>query len=542
MHRITRRAAAALAVPALALTGLIATSTPASAAAADPAPAAAGTAWLTAQLTDGLIHNDQYDFTDYGLSVDAGLAFAAVGDADAADTVSTALAANITSYTEPGFGTTLSAGGVAKAIVLAQAAGDDPTSYGGQDLVTQLESTVATAGANEGRIQDSFDPASASDYANVLGQAYAAQGLVEADSDSAAAVTDFLVDQQCDAGWFRLYFSKPGAATQTCDADPESIPDTDATAIALMALVSMHDDALVPVIDKAETWLLSTQKASGAWGGGKSTKGPNANSTGLAGWALAELGGDDAAVANAAAWVRGHQLTNVANCVYFADADRGAIAYNTNAVDAAGATPIDAEKQDQFRRATTQALPVLQYAPVGDGDRNVLFAPDYVKAGSTVSVGVIGATPGEALCAMMGEESVLGFASALGEAHLPVILLKKPGKSTITVANVDGPFGTADVTALGAKKLGLSIKGKVAVGAKQVVKVRGLAPGEMVSVTVKWPSTGHSASGEGTGGQANGKGVFTTSFKAPNKPGTAKVKVTGAFGNRKASKTFTVTR
>ena len=456
--------------------------------------------------------------------------------------MSTALASHITSYTAPGYGTTLSAGGVAKAIVFAQAAGDDPTSYGGQDLVKQLESAVATAGANKGRIQDDFDPATASDYANVLGQAYAAEGLVKAGSHAADTVTDFLVDQQCAEGWFRLNFSKPGADKQTCDGDGDSIPDTDATAIALMALVSMHDDALVPVIDKAEAWLLSTQKPSGAWGGGKSTKGPNANSTGLAGWALGELGGDDAAVANAAAWVRGHQLTNVAHCVYFADADRGAIAYNTNAVDAAGATPIDAEKQDEFRRTTTQALPVLQWAPDGDGDPNVLFAPDYVKAGSTVSVGVIGATPGEALCAMMGEESVLGFASASGEAHLPVILLKKPGKSTIKVANADGPFGTADVTALGKKKLDVSLDAKVAPGAKQHIKVSGLAPGETVSVSITWPPTGHSSSGDGIGGQADRKGVFNTWIKVPQTPGTAKVKVTGAFGNRKASKTFTVTR
>ena len=216
-----------------------------------------------------------------------------------------------------------------------------------------------------------------------------------------------------------------------------------------MAMVSMHKDSLKSAIDNAETWLLSTQKPSGAWGGGKSTKGPNANSTGLAGWALGELGGDDAAVARAAAWVRGHQLTNVAHCVYFGHADLGAIGYDTHAVDAAGASPIDAEKQDKFRRATTQALPVLQWSPGGDGDRNVLFAPDYVKAGSTVSVGVIGATPGEALCAMLGEESVLGFASADGEAHLPVVLRKLPGRSTVRVANADGKFGTADIHAAG---------------------------------------------------------------------------------------------
>lgn len=536
MHRSALRTAAALAVPALALTALVGTSTPASAA--DSGPSVAGASWLEAQLTDGLIHNDQYDTDDYGLSIDTALALAAVGGHD--DTVSAIAAAvsdNLDAYTTgDAFGDAGShyAGAVAKALWLSEVIGDPDA-----DLQQQLEALVSTEAPTEGRIAD---VSSYGDYANVLGQSYAAEGLAAAGSSSAEAVTDFLVDQQCDQGWFRLNFSDPGAADQTCDGDATSIPDTDATAIALMAMVSMHDDALVPAIDKAEAWLLSTQKPNGAWGGGKQTKPANANSTGLAGWALGELGGDDAAVARAAAWVRGHQLTNVANCVYYADADLGAIGYDTNAVQAAGTSPIDVEKQDQFRRATAQALPVLQWAPEGAGDPNVLLAPDYVKAGSTVSVGVNGATPGEALCAMLGEESVLGFANADGEAHLPVVLLKKPGKSTVTVANADGPFGTADIDALGKKKLHVSLKHRVAAGKKQVVKVRGLAPGEMVSVTITWHSTDHSSSGDGTGGQANGKGKFTASVKVPHQPGKAKVKVTGAFGNRKASKTFTVTR
>jgi hypothetical protein len=542
MRPILRGTAAALAVPALSLAGLVATSTPASAA-VDSGPADAAASWLVAQAPGGIVHNEQYDFDDIGLSADVALGLAGLGGHDAqVATIADAIAPRAQGewYTSTYEGvTTTYAGSLAKAVVLAQAAGDDPTTFGGQNLVTALEATVSDAPGTLGRVQDVNNDFSDT---NTFGQAYAAQGLAAVGSADAASVTAFLLEQQCSDGWFRLDFAKRDAAVQTCDGDAASTPDTDATAIALMALVSMHNDALVPAIDKAEAWLLQTQKKSGAWGGGKTTEAPNANSTGLAGWALAAVGGDDAAVADAAAWVRGHQLTNVANCVWFADADRGAIGYDSNAVQAAGATPIDAEKQDQFRRATAQALPLLQWAPAGDGDPQVLFAPGYSQAGKKVSVGVVGAAPGEALCAMLGEQSELGFANADGEAHLPLVTLKKPVTATIKVANADGRIGTADLVTLGATKLRISLKKKtVPTGGKQVVRVTGLAPGESVQLAYSLDWSGGGVGG-GTAGQANGRGVFRTALTAPNRAGVERLKATGEFGNRTGKASFTVTR
>ena len=188
---------------------------------------------------------------------------------------------------------------------------------------------------------------------------------------------------------------------------------------------------------------------------------------------------------------------------------------------------------------------MLQWAPAGSGDPEVLFTPGYTKGGSTTSVGVIGATPGEALCAMLGEQSQLGFANAKGEAHLPVVVPKKTTTSSVDVANADGVFGTADINTLGKTKLRSALKKQVRHGKKQPIKVAGLAPGESVSISITWPTSKGHSSGAGSGGQANGKGVFKASFKVPGKhgkPGKAKVKVAGEFGNRKASKTFTVTR
>ena len=146
MHRITARAATLLAVPALTLTALAATSAPASAA-VDPTPVDVGASWLSSQLTDGIVHNDQYDFDDIGLSADVGLGLAAVGGHD--DTVH-AIAAAVEPrahdewYTSTYDGvTTLYAGSLAKAAVFAQTAGADPTDFGGEDLISELEGTVS---------------------------------------------------------------------------------------------------------------------------------------------------------------------------------------------------------------------------------------------------------------------------------------------------------------------------------------------------------------------------------------------------------------
>ncbi|HEY0949676.1 hypothetical protein [Nocardioides sp.] len=547
MHHLLGRAAVVLAVPALSLTtlGALAPSAQAAQAAPDPAPAAASAAWLAGQLTDGVLHNDQYDFDDYGLSIDAALALHAVGGQDAAvQAVSDRLAANLASYTSPGYGTVLSAGGTAKALVLAQAAGDDPTSYGGANLVDQLEGRVATGGSIAGRIQDDVDTtqAGAADYANVIGQAYAVQGLDAAGSTSTAAATDFLLAQQCAGGWFRLYFADADAAGQSCDADATASADTDVTAIAVLSLLGQADDADVAThLDAAEQWLLDAQRANGSFGGGTSTEAPNANSTGLAGWALGALG-DTEAAADAAAWVRAHQAANVANCVYYDAGDLGAIAYDDAARRTLQGTPIDASTQDQFRRATAQSLPALQFAPAGTGDPHALFAAEYVKAGGKKPVGVIGAAPGEALCATLGEQSVLGHATKAGEGTLRVRIPSRTATSKVTVANAAGAFGTVKIRALGAKTLPFTLKRVVAVGEKQVVKVRGLAPGELFSIQITWSAKRSSGSGEGVAGQANRKGVAVLRTKVPRRFGKATVKIRGQFGNRKAAGSFTVTR
>lgn len=542
MRPIARRTAALVAVPALALAGLAATSAPAQAA-ADPAPSNAAASWLESQLTDGIVHNDQFGFDDIALSADVGFALAAFGGHDATvDQITAAIEPRAHdewyTYTD-GSTTTLYAGSLAKTAAYADAVGADPTSFGGHDLVSMLEGTVSTVPPTTGRVEDVNN---AYGDTNTFGQAYAVQVLHAAGSPQAAPALAFLLQQQCSGGWFRLDFSPRAKADQSCDGARRPVADTDATAIALQTMVSLHDDALVPAIDKAEAWLLETQYPNGAWDGRPNSPQPNANSTGLVGSVLADLGDTDQAL-DGAAWLRGHQLTNVGSCSAFRASDLGAVSYDNAARASLLETPVDAAMQDQIRRATASGLALLPLAQAGTGTPNVLFAPGYVKAGGTTQVGVNDAAPGEPLCAKLGSRSTPGWADPAGDASLKVRVPAKPGTSTVTVANAGGVFGDAELHALGGKKLTVTLRSaRVAVGHREVITVTGLAPGEDAQIAIVWPSRAGSGAGQATGGQANSHGVFRYTVTAPNRPGTATVKATGAFRNRKGTTSFVVTR
>ena len=337
----TPRLAAAFIAGALALGLAIGPTTSASAS-----PGRAGD-WLASQLTDGLIHNDVYDFDDYGLTADTGMALAAVGGhAGPVRQIKRALARHVDSWTTGvDFGSNdVYAGSVAKALVFAQTTGARPRHFGGVDLVKRLNGRISSKSGIAGRLQDRT---TGTDYANTLGQAYAAAGLTKARSAKAKPAVRFLLRQQCSAGFFRLYFADASAKNQTCDgaARKHRAPDTDATAIAVLNLQSIKrpSRAVKRSIADALTWLVRHQKRNGSFGGGPTTAASNTNSTGLAAWALAR-GEKCRAADNAADWVAGLQRKN------------GAIAYDRAAFRAG----ISADTRDQWRRATAQAAPGLK--------------------------------------------------------------------------------------------------------------------------------------------------------------------------------------
>lgn len=339
----TSRLAAAVVAGTLALGLAVGTSGTASAAVNRPDRAGD---WLQRQLTHGLVHNNQYNFDDYGLTADTGIALAKVGGhRKAVRQVGRALAKNVDNYTRGG-GSDVYAGPTAKLTVFAKTVGAKPRSFGGANLVSRLNSTVSSQRGIVGRVQDK---STYGDYANVISQAYAVGALNAVHSPKAPAATKFLLRQQCRAGYFRTYFADASSKQQNCDGAAkrsDRAPDTDATALAVINLQSIkHPNAKVKrAIAHALKWMHRKQASNGSFGGGPTTKASNANSTGLSAWALAQ-GGKCTDAKRAARWVAKLQRKN------------GAIAYDRAALK----QPIDKVSQDQWRRATSQAAPGLRY-------------------------------------------------------------------------------------------------------------------------------------------------------------------------------------
>lgn len=350
--RRTAGAAVAAALTVTAMTGPASAATPRAELGAD---------WLSGQLSNGLVVNKQYDFTDYGLTVDVGNALVQLGSHPGkVRQITKALKAGAASYTTGvDFGRSeVYANATAKLAAYALRVGADPRDFGGRNLVKQLSRRVATDGAVSGRIQDK----ATDDYANVIGQAVAVEALAGTGSDLAGAATSYLLQQQCAAGYFRLGFADPAAADQTCDgaAEADRAPDTDVTALAVLSLSRLDSPGpkVRASLHDAKRWLKRQQADNGSFGGGPSTAAPNANSTGLAAWALGELGACPAA-RDAAQWVKGLQVPSGTSGPLAKH--EGAVALNRAALKAAREDGITKLTSDQWRRASAQAVPGLAH-------------------------------------------------------------------------------------------------------------------------------------------------------------------------------------
>lgn len=539
MSRLFRRGGSLLVAATLTATTL--TGSPASAAAPtyDDRPAAAAADWLTAQLTDGVVHNGQYDFDDIGLTADVAFGLIALGGHDSTVTQTVDAIeprAHDEWYTSTYQGvTTVYSGSLAKALVLAQASGRDGHSFGGQDLVGDLESHVAVAPPITGRMENEND-----DYgdANVLGQAYAAQGLAAASSSRATDALAFLLQQQCSDGYFRLYLNPDkSAADQSCDggtAADESAPDTDATAAAVLALQDQADNPLVgAALENAKTWLKAQQRKGGAFGGGPATEAPNTNSTGLAGQALAALGDTEDAT-RAAVWVRQHQAVNVGDCTPYDAADLGGLAYDDAALRAGRTDGITVDTADQWRRATSQALPVLQWAPAASGEIGATTdGRPFWNARKPAVFTVTGSAPGEALCTQVGSRR--SQVTPRADGRVRVRLPHGTGIRVLHVVDATDAFPDVTFHALGALRIPFTLKrSHVARGHRQVVHVHGMAAHEVVLVRLR----GHRVAQ----GSADADGNYKARFRVIVKPGKAKLRVSGYFRSRTHTKVFRVTR
>lgn len=359
MTRSVRRWGALVATTTLALSlsacGGSAGSTAKDASATVPQAATDGADWLTGQLEHGVLVNHQYKTIDDSTTVELAYALRAVDPSSPAlKQIGDALTKDATTYSHPDKKTFYS-GATAKLLAFATDTGADPTSFGGLDLVKQMESLTAPSG----RIAD---VSKYGDYANTFGQTWAVRGLLGAKSKEAPAAEKYLLQQQCPAGFFRQDFSKPTAKSQSCSSkDPASV-DTTALVVVLLEDKADGDAALSGAIDRAVSWLKKHQGSDGSFVAnlGGTPSGPNADSTGLAAAAL-RLGGDDADAAKAATWVRAHQVPS--GCKgKLADA-AGAIAYDDPTLAQAGKTGITVKTAYTWRLASAQAVPALLSVP-----------------------------------------------------------------------------------------------------------------------------------------------------------------------------------
>lgn len=536
MNTLLRRGLAAAAVTALGA-GLV--SAPAAQADVSRTPQTVNAAeWLSSQVIDGRLYNEQFDFVDWGLTLDTLLALDTVGGyrakvADIADALETSVGEYI------GTGDEQYAGSIAKTLVAVQAAADDtdvdPGSYGGVDLVSATEARID----GTGRLADQ---STFGNFANVFGQSFAVEGLTAAGSDEADEATAFLLQQQCADGGFRLDFTEDDA---TCTGDESEV---DATAIAVDALQSQQADGTVSAaLGRARDYLLSgaVRGEDGSYGGGPSTEAPNTNSTAAATAALEQLGEAEPAE-ESAAWVADRQVTAYSACGTELDGEFGGVAYDDAAIAAAEDDGIEVETEDQWRRATAPAIVALRsyVDPAPRPATTLTVVPAAVTdglatPGMPMTTTVSGLAPFERYCTytLEGTAAKAGRAKEDGTA---VIAAKAPasvGLQPVTVyGERDARQGAGKVRVLPpVKKLPVTLSAtKVKRGGSVVVTATGLAPLEKARVSYGGRIV--------VTGKATPTGTFRYTLAVGTATGTKSVSVLGLNATRKGTRTFTVVR
>ena len=211
-------------------------------------------AYVITALTDGTHVVGPYG-PDLGQSADVALGLASTDDHRATlAAVVLYLEQNSAGYVhgDPALGEKVDAnyaGATGKLALVAQVTGNDPTSLGGIDLVSELRGLLVTTGKDAGRFSDD---SAFGDFSNPLGQSFAVLALERATSTGAPQVAvNYLVAAQCADGGFPEAFG-----AKTCTSSPG------ATGLALQALVAAGADCPAT---RARAWLTSAQAADGSF-------------------------------------------------------------------------------------------------------------------------------------------------------------------------------------------------------------------------------------------------------------------------------------
>ena len=168
------------------------------------------------------------------------------------------------------------------------------------------------------------------DYANTVGQAWAVRRCARpASADGRRRAPPTCSTSSAPTAGFRLELGPADAAAGRCaEGEKSSLPDTDATALAVLALTAETGERAGASAGRRRTrWRPPPrgwprpQEADGGFGGATSTEGPNTNSTGLAVRALVRAERCEEAGKPAARWIEQLQRGN------------GAIAYDPATAD-----------------------------------------------------------------------------------------------------------------------------------------------------------------------------------------------------------------
>jgi hypothetical protein len=356
MHRHVRRALLGLTSIVTSATLVAATVPPASAAVSPRSKAAVN--WVAQQLDDGLVHNDQFDFDDIGLTVDVLLGYQELK-------VRPALRNRILDAVEPQVGSYVGTGQesyaaqLGKLLTVVQQGGVRPAQYGTGKYLKRLKDRIRVKGKQAGR---AVDRSEYGNFTKTIGQSYVVQAFALAGRGKyLRPTTRFLLKQQCAAGFFREGVVSSDFTCQSGRGKGQSAPSVDATAIAVMGLVAARRAGVKGLGDDirdARNWLGKKQRPSGAFVGNGVA---NTNTTGLATWVLADskTKAHRRAALKGARWIRGLQVTAAGAEGTPLAGDAGAVPYDRAALRAGRADGIVVETADQWRRASAQAMVAL---------------------------------------------------------------------------------------------------------------------------------------------------------------------------------------
>ncbi len=225
------------------------------------------------------------------------------------------------------------------------------------------------------------------DFSNGFGQALNILGLSYTPTGVPASAADFLLAQQCPNGGFRLTYDAAVPADSTRGCEDGADADTDATAMAIDAMLVLAPSTTTSTaIHDAAAWLIDRQDPlTGGFPGTGPTADANSNTTGLVVQALEAAGYPDAAAAGRA-YVGTLQLTADNATGTPAAGDEGAIALNPGALSDALTLGLDPSARSSFQRATPQAALAFDPAP---------FAPPRADVVPVVPARLLDTRPGQ---------------------------------------------------------------------------------------------------------------------------------------------------